>query len=247
VSFSSPDYVGHAFGTHAIETEDQYIRLDRQLADLFTQLDASMGKGQWLAFLSADHGVVDAPGFLQQYRIPAGVKGYGDIGETVKASLEKAYGPGKWMLAYINQQVYLNHTLLAEKKIALPDVYALLRTDLLRQKAVVNVINLHNLGAEAMPQLQENLVRNVYYPNRSGDFYILQSPGWIEGRTKGTTHGSTYAYDTHVPFLLYGWGIKPGQTLRRTHIHDIAPTITALLGILEPSGCIGNPVEEAIK
>jgi predicted AlkP superfamily pyrophosphatase or phosphodiesterase len=247
VSFSSPDYVGHAFGTHAIETEDQYIRLDRQLADLFTQLDASVGKGQWLAFLSADHGVVDAPGFLQQYRIPAGVKGYGDIGETVKASLEKAYGPGKWMLSYINQQVYLNHALLAEKKITLQDVYALLRTDLLRQKAVVNVINLHNLGAEALPQLQENLLRNVYYPNRSGDFYILQSPGWIEGRTKGTTHGSSYAYDTHVPFLLYGWGIKPGQTLRRTHIHDIAPTITALLGILEPSGCIGNPVEEAIK
>ena len=247
VSFSSPDYIGHAFGTHAVETEDQYIRLDRQLSDLFEQLDATVGKGQWLTFLSADHGVVDVPAFLEQYRIPSGVRGYGEIGELVKATLEKAYGPGKWMLTYINQQVYLNHDLLTEKKIAMQDVYALLRATLLKQKAVVNVVNLHNLGAEAMPLLQENLFRNVYHPNRSGDFYVMQPPGWIEGRNKGTTHGTTYAYDTHVPFLLYGWGIKPGQTLRRTHIHDIAPTITALLGLLEPSGCIGNPVEEAMK
>ena len=247
VSFSSPDYIGHAFGTHAIETEDQYLRLDGQLADLFNQLDATVGKGQWLTFLSADHGVVDAPGFSALYKIPSGVRSYGDIGDIVKSTLEKAYGPGKWMLSYFNQQVYLDHDLLAEKKIAMQDVYALLRAALLKQKAVVNVVNLHNLGAEALPSLQENLFRNVYHPNRSGDFYVMQPPGWIEGRNKGTTHGTTYAYDTHVPFLLYGWGVKPGQTLRRTHIHDIAPTITALLGILEPNGCIGNPVEEAIK
>ncbi|QMW00238.1 alkaline phosphatase PafA [Spirosoma foliorum] len=247
LSFSSPDYIGHAFGTHAVETEDNYIRLDRQLADIFAQLDATVGQGQWVTFLSADHGVVDAPGFLQEYRIPAGVKSYGEIGETVKATLEKAYGPGQWMLSYINQQIYLNHALLTEKKIAMQDVYELLRATLLKQKAVVNVVNLHNLGAEALPLLQENLFRNVYHPNRSGDFYVMQPPGWIEGRNKGTTHGTTYAYDTHVPFLIYGWGVKPGQTLRRTHIHDIAPTITALLGLLEPNGCIGNPVEEAIK
>lgn len=247
VSFSSPDYVGHAFGTHAIETEDQYIRLDQQLAEFFNQLDTSVGKGQWVAFLSADHGVVDSPGYLQQNRIPAGVRSYGEIGEAVKATLEKAYGPGQWMLSYFNQQIYLNQALMTEKKIAMQDVYELLRAMLLKQKAVVNVVNLHNLGAEALPTLQENLFRNVYHPNRSGDFYVMQQPGWLEGRNKGTTHGTTYAYDTHVPFLLYGWGIKPGQTLRRTHIHDIAPTITALLGILEPSGCIGNPVEEALN
>ncbi|MBD2752729.1 alkaline phosphatase PafA [Spirosoma validum] len=247
VSFSSPDYIGHAFGTHAVETEDNYIRLDRQLTDIFNQLDATVGKGQWLAFLSADHGVVDAPGFLKQYRIPAGVRGYGEIGETVKKALEQAYGPGQWMLSYFNQQIYLNHTLLTEKKIAIQQVYELLQNALLKQKAVVNVINLHNLGAEAIPELQLNLFRNVYHPNRSGDFYVLQPPGWLEGRERGTTHGTIYAYDTHVPFLVYGWGVKPGETLRRTHIHDIAPTITALLHLLEPSGCIGNPVVEAIK
>lgn len=247
VSFSSPDYVGHAFGTHAVETEDQYLRLDRQIADLLNQLDATVGKGQWVAFLSADHGAADVPGFSQQYRIPAGVKSYGEVGDVVKAALEKAYGPGQWMLSYMNQQIYLNHSLMTEKKVAMQDVYELLRSVVLRQKGVVNFINLHNLAAEALPDLQANLFRNVYHPNRSGDFYVMQQAGWFEGRTKGTTHGTTYAYDTHVPFVLYGWGIRPGQTFRRTHVHDIAPTIAALLGILEPSGCIGDPVEEAIK
>ena len=123
VSFSSPDYIGHAFGTHAIETEDNYIRLDRQLADLFAQLDATVGKGQWLAFLSADHGAADAPGFSQQYRIPASVKTYGEVNDAVKSALEKAYGPGQWVLTYFNQQVYLNHDLMAEKKVAMTDAY----------------------------------------------------------------------------------------------------------------------------
>lgn len=246
VSFSSPDYVGHAFGTHAVETEDEYLRLDRQLADLLTQLDATVGSGQWVAFLSADHGAADVPAFSQQYRIPAGVKSYGEVGEAVKSALEKAYGPGQWMLSYLNQEIYLNHALLAEKKIAMQEVYELLRSVLLKQRGIVNLVNLHNLSAEALPEQLTSLFRNVYYPNRSGDFYVLQQAGWFEGRTKGTTHGTTYAYDTHVPFLLYGWGVKPGQTLRRTHICDIAPTITALLGILEPSGCVGNPVEEAL-
>ena len=247
VSFSSPDYVGHAFGTHAVETEDQYLRLDKQLADLLTQLDATVGKGEWVAFLSADHGVADAPGFSQTYRIPSGVKSYGEVGEAAKSALEKAYGPGKWVLTYINQQIYLNHDLLAEKKIAIADVYNVVNTALLKQRGIVRIVNLHSIDSQAMPMLQVNLLRNVYFPNRSGDIYVMQEAGWFEGRNRGTTHGTTYAYDTHVPFLLYGWGVKPGETLRRTHIHDIAPTITALLHLLEPSGCIGDPVGEAIK
>jgi predicted AlkP superfamily pyrophosphatase or phosphodiesterase len=246
VSFSSPDYIGHAFGTHAIETEDNYIRLDKQLTELFTELDASLGAGSWTAFLSADHGAADVPGFLQEYRIPNGVRGGGEISTVIRETLEKAYGPGKWMLTYLNQQVYLNQPLFAEKKIPMQQVYELLQPALIKLKGIANVINLHNLGAEAIPEIQLNMLRNVYYPNRSGDFYVLQQPGWIEGRNRGTTHGTTYAYDTHVPFLLYGWGVKPGHTFRRTHIHDIAPTITAILNVLEPSGNIGAPVEEAI-
>ncbi len=147
VSFSSPDYIGHAFGTHAIETEDNYIRLDKQLAELFGELDASLGAGSWTAFLSADHGAADVPGFLEEYRIPNGVRGGGEIATTIRETLEKAYGPGKWMITYLNQQVYLNQTLLAEKKIPMQQVYELLQPALLKIKGIANVINLHTLGA----------------------------------------------------------------------------------------------------
>ncbi|GAA4401992.1 alkaline phosphatase family protein [Nibrella viscosa] len=247
LSFSSPDYIGHAFGTHAIETEDNYLRLDRQLADLFAQLDATIGKGNYLAFLSADHGVADVPGFSQVYRIPANVKPYGVVGEVAKAALEKAFGSGNWILAYMNQQVYLNHSLLAEKKIAMGDAYETVKRALLNQPGVINVINFHQVTAQALPEVQMEMMRNVFHPNRSGDFYVMFQSGWFEGRNKGTTHGTTYAYDTHVPLLFYGWGIKHGQTVRRTKIADIAPTLAALLGILEPSGTIGNPIEEVVN
>ncbi|HEX9957717.1 MAG TPA: alkaline phosphatase PafA, partial [Fibrella sp.] len=207
VSFSSTDYIGHAFGTHAIETEDEYIRLDLQLQEFFNQLDAKVGKGAWLAFLSADHGAADVPAFSKSYRIPADVKPYGEVSEAVKAALAKAYGPGQWMLTYFNQQIYLNTALLAEKKIPMQDVYALIRATLLAQRGVINVVNLHQLADAAMPESQLTLLRNVYYPNRSGDLYVVLQAGWFEGRNKGTTHGTTYSYDTHVPFLLYGWGV----------------------------------------
>ncbi len=247
VSFSSPDYVGHAFGTHAVETEDEYIRLDRQLADLFTQLDATVGKGNYTAFLTADHGAADVPAFSQLYKIPAQVKPSGEVSDAVKAALTKAYGPSQFLLAYYNQEIYLDNALLASKKIPMEEVYALIRATLLKQKGIVNVINFHNLSNSAIPELQMNLLRNVYHPNRSGDFYVVLQAGWFEGRAKGTTHGTTYAYDTHVPLLFYGWGVTPGQTFRRTQIADIAPTLAALLSILEPSGNIGSVIQEAVK
>jgi predicted AlkP superfamily pyrophosphatase or phosphodiesterase len=247
VSFSSPDYIGHAFGTHSIEMEDEYLKLDAQLAQFFDEIDRRVGKGNWTAFLSADHGVADVPGFARSYRIPASTKPYGEVTEAIKASLAKAYGSGNWLLQYINQEVYLNTPLLAEKKIPIAEVYALVRAALLSQKGVINVLNLHELGNMALPENQLTLLRNVYHPNRSGDFYVMLQAGWFEGRNRGTTHGTTYPYDTHVPFLLYGWGIRPGQTVQRTQIADIAPTVCALLGILEPNGCIGNPVEDALK
>ena len=247
VSFSSPDYVGHAFGTHAVETEDEYIRLDRQLAELFAQLDATVGVKNYVVFLTADHGAADAPGLSQLYKIPAQVKPSGEVTDAIKTVLTKAYGPGQFLLGYYNQEIYLDNALLAEKKIPMEEAYALIRATLLKQKGIINVVNFHNLAGSAIPELQMTQLRNVYHPNRSGDFYVVLQAGWFEGRNKGTTHGTTYAYDTHVPLLFYGWGVSPGQTFRRTHIADIAPTLAAKLGILEPSGSIGAVIEEVVR
>ena len=247
VSFSTPDYVGHAFGPHSVEMEDTYLRLDRQLAEMLNTLDAYVGRGQYVVFLSADHGVADIPGFMQQNRIPAGALTYGQLREAMDGHLQQVFGSGSYVRSYMNQQVYLNQQTLTEKKLSVAQVFDALKPFLLKQKAVLNVVSFHDMNRSLVPDYQAYLLKNVYMPRRSGDFYVVYEPGWFEGRPKGTTHGTLYNYDTHVPLLFYGWGVPAGETNRRTHIHDIAPTVAALLRILEPNGCIGNPIVEIVK
>lgn len=248
VSFSSTDYIGHRFGPASIEAEDEYLRLDGAIAELLTALDAQVGKGNYLTFLSADHGAADNPAYAQSMKLPAGFRNSGDAIKVAQAAVEKAFGPGEWIKKYENQQLYLNQNLLREKKIKMADAVEAIRLTLLQQPGVANVVNFHDLAAVAVPDYWLSMLRNVYNPKRSGDLYIIYESDWLEGYQKGGTgHGTVYNYDTHVPLLFYGWGVKAGETTRRTQIADIAPTVSALLHILEPSGNIGNPVSEAIK
>ncbi|MFB9292934.1 alkaline phosphatase PafA [Persicitalea jodogahamensis] len=247
VSFSSPDYVGHAFGPNSIEAEDIYLRLDREFAEFFAFLDSWTGKGNYTVFLTADHGVMDVPGFWTEHRLPAGLLNTGDMNSTLKQALEGAFGKGDYIRANDNYQLYLNKTTLKDKKIEVEDVYEVVREALLPLSGVADVINLKDLGESHLNSFQLELYKNGTNAKRSGDIQIVLQPGWFAGRSTGTTHGSPYNYDTHVPLLFYGWGIPKGETLRRTSIADIAPTVAALLHILAPSGTVGNPIPEALK
>ncbi|WP_373515804.1 alkaline phosphatase PafA [Persicitalea sp.] len=247
VSFSSPDYVGHAFGPNSIEVEDIYLRLDREFAEFFTFLDTWTGKGNYTVFLTADHGVMDVPGFWTEHRLPAGLLNTGVVNEKVKGALEEAFGKGDYVRANDNYQLYLNNATLKSKKIDVEDVYEVVREALLPIPGVADVINLKDLGESHLNSFQLELYKNGTNAKRSGDIQIVLQPGWFAGRSTGTTHGSPYNYDTHVPLLFYGWGIPKGETLRRTSIADIAPTVAALLHILAPSGTVGNPIAEALK
>jgi len=243
VSFSSTDYVGHVFGPYSIETEDTYLRLDRDLADLLGFLDRHVGKDNVLVFLTADHGVAPAPGYAAAVRIPGGAFDGRKVMQEVKTHLQTTLGPGDWVENYSNQQVFLNHQLLREKKADLSAIYQEVKHVLLKQNGVSAVVNLHQLSDAMLPEHLLTLVRNGQHPQRSGDFMVMLQPGWMEGRPQGTTHGSPFAYDTHVPLLWYGWKIKPGQTSRRNAVADIAPTLASLLGLLEPSGSIGESIQ----
>lgn len=248
VSFSAPDAIGHRFTPSSVEIEDEYLRLDKVMADLLTALDAQVGKGNYVTFLSADHGVVDNPLYAQSMNMPGDfVEGKRIAAATTKA-LNDAFGPGKWIVGNANGQIYLNHELMWEKKVKVADAAEAVRFALQKEPGIQNVVNLHDVDANPVPGYWIPLLRNVYNPKRSGDLYLVTEPGWLEGaRRGGTTHGTLHNYDTHVPLLFYGWGIKPGETTRRTHISDIASTVSALLRILEPTGNIGDPVFEALK
>ena len=247
ISFSSPDKIGHMAGPNSIEQEDDYLRLDREFAELFSFLDSWTGKGTYTVFLTADHGVVDVPGFAIEHKLPAGLANRTILNDVVKKALEENFGKGTYIRANENNQLYLDHALLKEKKITLATVFEVVRQALLPVDGIADVINLNDMGKTPLNTYQLELYKNNVNAKRSGDIQIITQPGWFYGSSTGTSHGTPYNYDTQVPFVLFGWGINKGETLRRTSVSDIAPTISALLHILPPSGNIGNPVEEALK
>lgn len=242
LSFSSTDYVGHAFGPYSIEAEDTYLRLDRDIAQLLAYLDENIGKENVLVFLTADHGGADVPAFSREEGIPAGVFD-GDIFDALQTHLSAELGEGEWVLSIMNYQIYLNRELLSDKEISIDRAYSIVREFMLKNEGVYNVINLHDMSSATVPTYYQELIRKGHNPKRSGDILVLLEPNWFQGSNKGTTHGTMFSYDTHVPLLWYGFQVPAGETAKKTHITDIAPTLAQLLHILEPNGSIGQPIE----
>lgn len=245
VSFSTPDYVGHATGTHSIEIEDTYLRLDRDIAEVLNKLDATLGKGNYVVFLTADHGVADISGYLKKHKIPAGnIELFKEINYLNGQMIEKL-GEGKWIKAQDNYQLYLDHDLMAKKNVTMNQVYDLVKQKMLTLgSSVYQVVNLHDINSATIPPFYKPLIENIYNPKRSGDILILFEPAWYSGSKKGTTHGSMWQYDRHVPLVWYGWKIPQGETVEQTYISDIAATLAALLNTLEPNGCVGSPIKD---
>lgn len=238
LSFSSTDYIGHQFGPHSMEVQDVYLRLDRDLEDFFSFLDKNIGMENVLIFLTADHAGGDVPGYISP---PAGYfksKNFENgLRERLTAKFKK--DPIEY---FINQQIYFSRPLVADMHLLEAEVKAYAASF----AGVYSVVSLQSLDRCAIePGICDKIVKGVS-PGRSGDVYLVLFPGWMPDYTEkgGTTHGSPYSYDTHVPIIFYGWGVKPMDNYRRIWIQDIAPTICGLLKISTPSGCTGQPAPE---
>lgn len=245
VSFSSPDYIGHTFGPNSVEAEDGFLRLDKALGELFNFLDEKVGKGEWLAFLSADHGAAHAPGFLKDHKIPAAVIDPSKMEREINDGLKERFGVDKLIMIEINNyQIYLDrNTIRSNKNLNETEIKKWVLNYLAKQPSVSRAVDLEALGDVALNARQKEMIGNGYYPSRSGDILIMFLPQYIEGvGNTGTTHGAWNPYDDHIPLLWYGWNIKPGKTNRETYMTDIAPTICALLHIQMPSGSIGHVI-----
>lgn len=247
VSFSSTDYIGHAYGPRAVEVEDAYIRLDKNLEELFTHLDNKVGKGNYTLFLTADHGAAENPAYLRNLKIPGGFVNDHGIRQKLKEILYREY-KDSLVLEYANQQVYLNDSVILGKKLDKLEIEKACARVLLAMPEINDVLLDEQMGPESQNDvLFRGLIQRGYYPKRSGDVLVAYKPGYMEHEKTGTTHGSGYSYDTRVPILFYGHGIASGSTLRPVFITDIASTICQLLNIPYPSGNMGNPVSEAVK
>lgn len=237
VSFSSTDYVGHMFGPHSIELQDTYMRLDRDLADLMNYLDQKVGQGNYLVMLTSDHGAVDVPAELMDKKLPGGYFNSNAVIDVLDRYLNGKYGEGEWVEAYANQQVYLNHDLVRDKELSLKKLQNEVADFLLQFKAVTSTNTAYNFQYKDYAEGYQAMYQRGFQHNRSGDVYIQLKPGWLDSRSDtGTSHGSPYNYDTHVPLLFYGWGVPQGETTDKTVIPQIAPTIATMLDIGFPSG-----------
>lgn len=252
VSYSSPDYIGHAMGPNAVEVEDTYLRLDKNIEDLLNTLDRKVGAGNYTVFLTSDHGVADIPAELLSYKIPAGVVNQAPVLKGLNDFLKPYFGDKVIIRKISNGQIFLNHeAFLGDLKSAGVDL--LLATELISQyllsvdgiSAVYTSNTLRN-GDYNEGGVKGTLIRG-YHHKRSGDIAVVLEPQWFEGGESGTTHGSPYAYDTHIPVVFYGWGIAKGSSAEYQTITDIAPTLSVLLKIKFPSGTTGRPVVKALK
>lgn len=253
ISFSSTDRIGHAMGPNSVEIEDTYLRLDRELADFLKVLDEKVGKNEYLVFLTADHGVAEVPQYMKDIKMPGGYFRPSFVEANLNEFLAK-YFPGKKIVESLStEQVYLNHEAFdAEPRSAGVDLLIatqLIEQFLLNTEGVAQVFTRSVLQQSAFEErgLKGNVVRG-FHPKRSGDLMFVLESGWLAwGGITGSTHGSSYSYDTHVPIIFYGAGVKKGVSVKPYEITDIAPSLALLLNIRIPSGSTGKPIAELFE
>jgi predicted AlkP superfamily pyrophosphatase or phosphodiesterase len=244
ISFSSPDYVGHQYGPNSIEAEDTYLRLDRELAALFNYLDAKFGN-QYTVFITADHAVAHAAGYAKEKKLPGGtflVSNSSGIAKT-----KDKFGIKNLVEASSNYQIYLNRKAIDSANLNYSEVKQYLVSELNKDPGIFYAFDYENISNVILPaEVKEKFIKG-YNAKRAGDIQVILNSGYMSGGTTGTTHGSWYPYDSHIPVVFMGWGIKQGRLTRDVHMTDIAPTIATLLRIQMPSGNIGKVVSEALK
>jgi len=247
ISYSSPDYIGHTFGPNSVEVEDNYIQLDRELERLLNFLDKEIGKGEYLVFLTADHGVTHNPGYLQSLNIPAGYFNRSEFRDALKTFSMETFKVNVIEKEQRNQ-VFLDKEVMKSAKLDMRDVQQKLADFIITYPKIERVFTRNQLENSSFNRDLGYLVQNGFNQKSSGDVvYVLETSvlsTWYE--KGGTTHGSGFTYDTHVPLLFYGKGIKKGYTYQKSEITDIAPTLSALLGIARPNGATGRVLTELL-
>jgi len=247
VSFSSTDYVGHQYGVASKETEDTYLRLDKDLASFFTFLDTQVGKGNYTLFLTADHAAVQTPSYLKSVKIPAHYFKSKKFELFVNKITKKYFNSDELVEKISNYQIFLNKEKIASLKLDENNVAQKIADEVLSFDGIYKSVTARTLQTTTFTNGILNSLQNGYHQKFSGDILLIPSPSTISYGKKGTTHGSGYSYDTHIPIIFYGNGIKKGISKKKYEIIDIAPTIANLLQIEFPNGSTGKIIDEALK
>jgi predicted AlkP superfamily pyrophosphatase or phosphodiesterase len=247
VSFSSNDYIGHAVGPDDPAVRDISIRTDRLLGKLLDYADLQVGAGNTLVVLTADHGVAPLPELNQEHKMPGGRLSEAHLTQTITNALSKRFGAGKWLMPGVALNPYLNLSLIRSRKLDPAEVERVAADAAMTENHISRVYTRHDLMAGRVQQdsIGKALTLSFYSP-RSGDVFIVPEPYYLTEAT-GTSHGTPYGYDTHVPVIFFGPQIKPGSFHQNIAVNDIAPTLATILGVETPSGSIGRVLSEILE
>ena len=241
LSCSSPDYIGHQFGINSQEIETCYTSLDKELADFFKFLDKKIGKNNYLLFLTADHACAHNAQFLIDHNINSDIFNDAKILKNLNDYLKKIFGKDNIVMSLNNYQVNFDYKNI--DKIPREKLIANCIEFLEKEPSVQYVVEQQKVAQASVPQAVKERIINGYHREYSGEIQIIVKPAYYHADNYfGSTHGTWNPYDSHIPLIFYGWGIKKGSTCREVYITDIAPTLAALLKIQMPNGCIGKPI-----
>jgi len=254
ISFSSTDYIGHFFGSSSLEMEDNLLRLDRTLADLFSYIDKNIGLENTLIVLSSDHGGPEAPGYLQEQKLQGqyiSAKSWDEV-KPIKA-LKKNLGISEVLIeAYHHPYIYLDHQVIKKHQLALANVQDEVSNALATLDDVYQTVASNKIESGLLADTKvNNAVSKNYFSSRSGDIYVVFKPqdfiNNLDGLKVTATHGSVWTYDTFVPVIFAGMDIPAQHVFRRIETVDVAPTLSALISIKAPSASEGEILEEVFK
>lgn len=246
VSFSSNDSVGHTFGPDSPQVRDIAIRTDRAIGQLLDRIDKLVGLQHTIVALTADHGVAPVPESLTERSLPGGRMTNKELFGPIEQALTTRFGQGQWLMATAGSSPYLNYSLIAEKQL---DPAEVRRVAAAAAMAVPHVARVYTrdqlLRGELANDLIGSRVLRGFNAQRSGDLEIILEPYWMRQAT-GTTHGSPYNYDAHIPLILMGRGVKGGKYPGRVALNDLAPTLASLIDVDAPNASSGRVLTEAL-
>lgn len=252
ISFSTPDIVGHSFGPYSIEIEDIYLRLDLEIEKIIDQLESTVGKDNFVLFLTADHAVVPVPQYLTDKQLPGGYLFIKPLHEKLNNALQQKFG-SKLVDEITNDNIYLDRAMIAQKQLSKAEIEKHIYHLLLEEKGIKKAYTTEHLLNPSTGDEWLEMVQKGYRYDLSGDLIFILEPGYLpksefNGNThKGTSHGSAFNYDTQVPLLWYGKDIAVQNIYRQVQITDITATLALILRVQRPNACTGQPIIEILE
>jgi len=248
VSFSQTDVIGHKWGTRGEHTDEAYLQLDKDLARFFAALDSKVGKGNYIVFLTADHGAAHNSQFMENNRLHAGKWKSEELKVELEKYISSKLGNAKnVVLGIYDYRFFLDHEGIAAQGLDVQRVKDVAIEFLRKSPNISFVVDFEKAAYAPIPDVLRQRILKGYNFHRSGDIIVVVEPGFYEfgswSSPVGTTHGEWNPYDAHIPLLFYGWKVPHGSCRKEVHITDIAPTICDLLHIQQPNACIGSALQ----